>query len=201
MSYYSINTIVQICKNHNLFLENIEFINTHGGSIRAFITHKKTIHSNYFNIELEKYINEEHEYKTNINKLFERLYLWKNSILLKINEIKKDNKLVGYGASGRTNMIINYLSTKFDIIVDDSINKIDSFIPYYHTKIENSDNIYTNNNIKFIFILAWPYTESIIKKHIKFIKNGGIFIKILPNIEIIDSSNFENYLKYFFFAR
>ena len=92
-------------------------------------------------------------------------------------------------------MIINYLSTKFDIIVDDSINKIDSFIPYYHTKIENSDNIYTNNNIKIIFILAWPDTESIIKKHIKFIKNGGIFIKILPNIEIIDSSNFENYLK------
>ena len=41
MSYYSINTVIQICKKQDLFLENIEFINTHGGSIRAFIKHKK----------------------------------------------------------------------------------------------------------------------------------------------------------------
>ena len=193
MSYYSINTVIQICKNHDLFLENIEFINTHGGSIRAFIRHKNN-RNNYFNIELEKYINEEHEYKININNLFEKLDLWKNNILLKINDVKKDNKLVGYGASGRTNMIINYLSTRFDIIIDDSINKIGSFIPYYHNKIENSDNIYNNTNIKIIFILAWPYTESIVKKHIKFIKNGGIFVKILPNIEIIDINNFQNFI-------
>jgi dTDP-4-dehydrorhamnose reductase/SAM-dependent methyltransferase len=195
MSYYSINTLIQICKTHDLFLKNIEFIDTHGGSIRAFITHKKNEQNEYFNNELEKYINEENEYKTNITNLFEKLYLWKNNILLTIDNIKKNNILVGYGASGRTNMIINFLSIKFDIIIDDSINKIGSFMPYYHTKIENSDYIYSESNIKIIFILAWPYTESIVKKHIKFIKNGGIFIKILPDIEIIDSSNFENYLK------
>ena len=195
MSYYSINTLIQICKTHDLFLKNIEFIDTHGGSIRAFITHKKNEQNEYFNNELEKYINEENEYKTNITNLFEKLDLWKNNILLTIDNIKKNNILVGYGASGRTNMIINFLSIKFDIIIDDSINKIGSFMPYYHTKIENSDYIYSESNIKIIFILAWPYTESIVKKHIKFIKNGGIFIKILPDIEIIDSSNFENYLK------
>ena len=195
MSYYSINTVIQICKKQDLFLENIEFINTHGGSIRAFIKHKKNDKDEYFNIELEKYISKENEYKTNINNLFKKLDLWKNNILLKIDSIKKENLLVGYGASGRTNMIINYLSTKFDIIIDDSINKIGSFIPYYHTKIESSDIIYSNYNIKIILILAWPYTESIVKKHIQFLKNGGIFIKILPNIEIIDAINFKNYLK------
>jgi dTDP-4-dehydrorhamnose reductase len=195
MSYYSINTLIQICKTHDLFLKNIEFIDTHGGSIRAFITHKKNEQNEYFNNELEKYINEENEYKTNITNIFEKLDLWKNNILLTIDNIKKNNILVGYGASGRTNIIINFLSIKFDIIIDDSINKIGSFMPYYHTKIENSDYIYSESNIKIIFILAWPYTESIVKKHIKFIKNGGIFIKILPDIEIIDSSNFENYLK------
>ena len=193
MSYYSINTIIQICKNHDLFLENVEFIDTHGGSIRAFIKHKKSEQNHYYNHELQKYINEENDYKRNINNLFKKLDLWKNDILSKIDEIKKENILVGYGASGRTNMIINYLSTKFDIIIDDSINKIGSFMPYYHIKIESSDNIYNNSNIKIIFILSWPYTESIVKKHIKFLKNGGIFIKILPNIEIIDAFNFENY--------
>lgn len=193
MSYYSINTVIQICKNNNLFLENIEFIDTHGGSIRAFIRHIKD-EQIFYNISLKKYIDEENDYKTNINNLFGKLKLWKNDILLEINNIKKDTLLVGYGASGRTNMIINFLSTKFDIILDDSIGKINSNIPYYHIQIQDSNNIYNNKNIKVILILAWPYTSSIVKKHLNFIKNGGVFIKILPTIEKIDSTNFEKYI-------
>jgi dTDP-4-dehydrorhamnose reductase len=194
MSYYSINTIIQICKNHNFFLENIEFIETHGGSLRAFIRHNKN-ENFFYNNKLEKFIIEENYYRNNINSLFKKLNLWKSDILTEINNAKKDSLLVGYGASGRTNIIINYLSTKFDTIIDDSINKIGTYIPYYHTQIQDSNNIYTNLNIKIIFILAWPYTQSIIKKHIKFIKNGGIFIKILPTIERIDINNFEKYLE------
>ena len=30
MSYYSINTFIQLCKNHALYLENIEMIDIHG---------------------------------------------------------------------------------------------------------------------------------------------------------------------------
>ena len=190
----TINTIIQICTTHNLFLENIEFINTHGGSIRAFIRHKKQ-NNVFFNNCLTKYIIEEKEYKSNIYNLFENLKLWKNDILLIINNIKRDNLLIGYGASGRTNMIINYLSAKFDIIIDDSINKIGSFIPYYHIQIQDSNIIYTNSNIKFIFILAWPYTKTIVANHIQFIKNGGVFIKLLPIIEYIDINNCDSYLK------
>lgn len=195
MSYYSINTVIQICKTHNLFLEDIKFIDTHGGSIRVFIRHNTNNGNSYFNANLINYINEEVNYKINIENLFEKLSVWKNNILILINDIRDGNLLVGYGASGRTNMIINYLSLEFDIIIDDSIHKIGSFMPYFHTKIENSDNIYINNKIKIIFILAWPYTDAIIKMHIKFMQNGGVFIKILPNIEIINLSNYKKYLK------
>lgn len=192
MSYYSINTLIQICKNHDFYIEDIEFINTHGGSIRAFIRHKIT--NNYYNTKIQEYIIKENEYKEKLVNLFDNLYIWKKNILSEIKNVQNENLLVGYGASGRTNMIINYLSTKFDIILDDSINKINSYIPYYHTKIENSEYIYKNNDIKVILILAWTYTDSIIKKHIEFIKNGGIFIKILPSIERIDINNYINYI-------
>jgi dTDP-4-dehydrorhamnose reductase len=193
MSYYSITTIIKICMINNLYLEDIEFIETHGGSIRAFIKHKNQ-NKNYYNSEINKYIQYEESFKENIINLFINLDTWKKLIIEEINCVKKSSLLVGYGASGRTNMIINYLSLNFDIILDDSINKINSFMPYYHTEILNSDHIYTINDIKVIFILAWPYTNSIIKKHIKFIKNGGTFIKILPTIEKIDINNWENYI-------
>jgi len=193
MSYYSISTIIQICQNNDLYLQDIEFIETHGGSIRAFIKHKNQ-NKNYYNPEIDKYINCEESFKENIINLFINLDIWKKKIIEEINYVKNSSLLVGYGASGRTNMIINYLSVKFDIILDDSINKINSFMPYYHTEIQNSNDIYTNNNIKVVFILAWPYTNSIIKNHVKFIKNGGIFIKILPTIEKIDINNLDKYI-------
>ena len=107
--------------------------------------------------------------------------------------INNTKKVVGYGASSRTNTIINFLSVKFDIILDDSVYKIGSYMPYYHNEIMNSEYIYLDKNIKIIYILSWPYSNSIITKHKKFIETGGTFVKILPSIEII---NIDNYVKY-----
>jgi dTDP-4-dehydrorhamnose reductase/SAM-dependent methyltransferase len=197
MSYYSIKSFIQICMNNDFYLDNIEFIDIHGGSLRAFIRHKKPDDSVFYNEKLNVYIVEEDFSKNRIETLFDKLLLWKSEILKLIEEVQihESMLLVGYGASGRTNMIINFLEKKFDIILDDSIHKINSLMPYYHTKIENSEIIYSNNNIKIIFILAWPYTKNVIEKHKKFIENGGIFIKILPQIERIDINNYQNYLE------
>lgn len=195
MSYYTISTFVNICKTNGLYLENIEFIETHGGSLRAFIKHQST-NNECYNKDLDKYIVNELEIKDKIYELFNNLSIWKSNLIREIDAIKSGESscLVGYGASGRTNMIINYLSVKFDIILDDSQNKINSYMPYYHTKIVNSNEIYTNKNIKAIFILAWPYTKSIVKQHIKFIENGGIFYKILPSIQRIDKNNYLEFI-------
>ena len=193
MSYYTISTIIKICEVNNLYLKDIEFIDTHGGSLRAFIT--QPINNIFYNNSLDKYIYEEQNINIQINNLFNDLNEWKNKLINIIDEIKRSEQLlIGYGASGRTNMIINYLSIKFDIILDDSPYKIGSYMPYYHNKIIDSKDIFTNNNIKCIFILAWPYTKSIILKNIEFIKNGGIFYKILPDIEKIDNSNYLQYI-------
>ena len=192
MSYYTINTFINICKKIDMYLENIEFINIHGGSIRAYITHKKE--DNYYNKKLDICIDKENNLINQIYNFVIELDSWKNQLLTILNKVKNDNNLiVGYGASGRTNMILNYLLYNFDIILDDSKYKIDSFTPYFHNKIFNSEIIYSKN-IKIIFILSWPYTNSIIKKHIKFIENGGIFYKILPSIEMIDINNFDNFI-------
>ena len=56
-------------------------------------------------------------------------------------------------------------NVKFDIILDDSEHKINSYMPYYHTPIINSENIYENVDIEVIYILAWTYSKSIIFKH------------------------------------
>ena len=194
MSYYSINTFLQICKKYNLYLEDLEFIETHGGSLRVFLTHR--YNENLYNNKIQHFIDNEFNIQTDIVNIFKNIEIWKNKIINIINTIKsKDMLLIGYGASGRTNTILNYINIEFDYILDDSINKINGFLPYFHTSILDSNEIYTLN-AKIIFILAWPYTKNIINKHIKFILNGGTFIKILPSIIEINKNNYLDYISY-----
>jgi dTDP-4-dehydrorhamnose reductase len=88
MSYYSINTIIQVCKNHNLYLDNIEFIDTHGGSIRCFIKNIKKDNM-YYNKTIEKYIESENNIYTEFLLMFDNLEIWKKNIINMINDTKK----------------------------------------------------------------------------------------------------------------
>lgn len=195
MSYYSINGIYNICKNNNLYLDNVEHITNHGGSIRITIKNKLDNSNLYHNPRLTNTL--QHEDITRYMETFlDRINNWKIEILSILNDVyKKEKFLSGYGASGRTNILLTIMQQKFDFIFDDSKSKINNFIPLFHTQILNSNEIY-NNNIKTVFLLAWPYSKYIIQKHKKFIENGGRFIIILPEIKEINISNINNYLHY-----
>lgn len=132
----------------------------------------------------------------NINK-------WKHSLNILISQVlglcesnteclrfNNDNKkLYAYGASGRANTLMEFMNVKFDVIFDDSKSKINKFTPKNHTKILDSMNIYNDSSISCIFILAWTYQHDIIKKHEKFLKEGGTFIIVLPEIKVISYNN------------
>ena len=195
MSYYSINGIYNICKNNNLYLDNVQHITNHGGSIRITIKNKINTSNIYHNPRLTNTLQQE-DISPHMDTFLDRINKWKIEINSIINDVyEKEQIVAGYGASGRTNILLTVMQQKFDFIFDDSNSKINNFIPLFHTQILNSNEIY-NNNIKTVFLLAWPYSKYIIQKHIKFIENGGRFIIILPEIEEINISNINNYLKH-----
>lgn len=177
MSYYSIQTFIEIAKQFGLYIEDIEFIESHGGSLRVFLRHGDGI--TFYNPKLQKVINDENNTSENISQLFKDIENWKVIIKKEIQKVRDlGYPIIGYGASGRTNTILRYIDEKFDYILDDSEYKIGAKLPYSHTLIKNSNTIYTEK-YPVIFILAWPYTNAIIKKHQKY---NGTFIQILPEI-------------------
>ena len=56
--------------------------------------------------------------------------------------------------------------------------------PGHHIPVVPSEEIY-NINPDYIVLLPWRYAEPIMKKHQKYLKNGGHFIIPLPGVEII----------------
>ena len=47
----------------------------------------------------------------------------------------------------------------------------------------------------YLLVLIWPFRKEVINQEIKFIKNGGSLIFLLPRFHIVDKSNFKKYLK------
>ena len=120
-------------------------------------------------------------------KYSSRINEGKQEYMKLINQLKSDGKkLVGYGASATsTTLMYHYeMAGTLDYLVDDFEAKQGLFSPGLHVPIYPSDEIYKRPT-DYVVVLAWRYYEKIIKKHQRFLDQGGRFIIPLPKLKII----------------
>ncbi|MBT4732246.1 methyltransferase, partial [Candidatus Woesearchaeota archaeon] len=103
--------------------------------------------------------------------------------LLEFLEKHKENKIVGYGASATSTTLISHfgLHKYFSYLVDDNVDKINTFSPGYHIPVYSSKSL-IDDKPDVIVILAWRFKDEIIKK-IDNILNGIVIVP-LPYFDI-----------------
>jgi len=189
MCYYSLTSLSKFFESFNMEIFDVKKIPIHAGSIRIYVKNKdqrlKNISKNVKKIlkyekdngfdSLQRYLNFSIEVRNHRDKLKKTLTDLK----------KKNKKIVGYGAPGRGNILLNYCSLGPDIldyIIDESPIRKGMFIPGMHIPIISPEK-FRKNNPDYALILAWSYKQEIFKKEKKFIENGGKFIIPLPKIK------------------
>ena len=105
-----------------------------------------------------------------------------------ISDIKSSGKsLIGYGASGRANTILQFCgidSSHLEYIIDDSPPKQGFFTPGSHIEIVDK-KILKDKSYDYILLFAWAFLDEIAKKNIEFLKKGGKFIVPFPVLKIV----------------
>ena len=103
--------------------------------------------------------------------------------LLEFLEKHKEDKIVGYGASATSTTLISHfgLHKYFSYLVDDNVDKVNTYSPGYHIPVYSSNKL-INDKPDIIVILAWRFKDEIIKK----IDNifHGIVVVPLPDCSI-----------------
>ena len=102
---------------------------------------------------------------------------------------KKNKTIVGYGASGRANTLIQYCNIDnklLDYIIDDAPMKHGYYTPGSHLKIKSRDSL-KEKLPDYILIFAWSFFSEIIEKNIDYLNKGVKFIIPLPEVKIIFS--------------
>ena len=191
LEYYSLASLKYLLDSADLKIVNLGFNQINGGSIELDISKKKSRFKeckDLINWILEReYINRYNEVEK--QKLFfkeceNHKHLLKKLLLT----LKKQNKkIIGYGASTKGNVLLQYCninSNDINYIAEVNTFKFNKYTPGTNIKII-SENEAKKKNPDYYLVLPWHFKDHIIKREKKFLKNGGKLIFPLPDIEII----------------
>ncbi len=194
--YYSLSTFNKIISNNNLKIIDFSINEINGGSIEV-ICAKKNSNFKTNKDKINRLFNDE---KNISNKDFEKFNLRmensKKNLQLFLKGQNKKN-IIGYGASTKGNVILNYckLNNKnISYICDANPTKEGRFTPGSHIRII-SKNKMRKIKPKYLIVLIWSFRTEVIKQEKKFIRNGGKLIFPLPVFHVVDKENYKKYLK------
>jgi len=110
----------------------------------------------------------------------------KQQLLELLEDLKKQGKsIIGYGASGRGTMIMNYcgIDGKYlDNVVDDAPAKHGFFTPGQHVPIVAwSDEKYPD----YALLFAWSFINEVKVRRANYLQSGGKFIVPLPQVKAV----------------
>lgn len=179
-SYFSFFTIEKIFNKHKLFIFDLETLSTHGGSLRIWISKKKSTKNSYSKtriLDLEK--------KFGLDSLVpfknfqERALKVKYQLLDYLKESKKEGKkVIGFGAAAKGNTILNFAGVKKELlsaVCDNSPGKQGKYLPGSHIPIINFER-FLEINPDEVLVLPW----NIIKEIKNLIKNKPL-ITFIPS--------------------
>jgi nucleoside-diphosphate-sugar epimerase/quercetin dioxygenase-like cupin family protein len=183
VNYWSVLSLNNFFKKQDAKLFKVEKINTHGGSIRVFVTkdkNKKTDKS------VEDFINKEKELGLDKFKIYEEFSIKvdqiKHNVNKNITSLKNNKKtIVGYGSPAKATTALNFynISKEIDFIIEDNSLKQEKFLPGVKIPIKNKR--FLKQKPDYLLVLAWNFFEDI-KKNNKDLAKNVISIKDLENI-------------------
>ncbi len=189
--YYSLLALENHLKRHGMLIFDIKPIPIHGGSIRYYAAKKGSRHAKNVSKKVEELRKQEKELgydKAETYKRFaEKVKHKKEKLMLLLNSLKKNGRsIVGYGASGRANTIIQYCGITekhIDFMIDDGPAKHGLFTPGSHLEVKSNEAL-KKKKPDYILLFAWAFFDEIAKKLEGYLEKGGRIILPLPDVKI-----------------
>ncbi|MGH8651078.1 MAG: methyltransferase domain-containing protein [Gammaproteobacteria bacterium] len=189
-SYFSFITVEQVFAKHGITLFDVEELPSHGGSLRIYGRHTEDEGKPVADRVTEL---KQREIDTGVSKietyaLFEeQVKEAKRKILAFLIDVKRAGKVVvGYGAPGKGNTLLNYCGIRQDFIdytVDRSPHKQGRYTPGTHIPILHPDKI-RQTKPHYLFILPWNLRAEIMETMAYIREWGGRFVVPIPDVKV-----------------
>jgi 2-polyprenyl-3-methyl-5-hydroxy-6-metoxy-1,4-benzoquinol methylase len=190
-SYFTLISVEKIFAAHGLTLFDVEELPTHGGSLRIYAHHandtSKPVSERFVDLrnrELAAGLDRMNTYSS----FAEQVKATKRNLLeFLIQARRSGSKIVGYGAPGKGNTLLNYCGIRTDFLdftVDRNPYKQGKFLPGTHIPIFPVEKI-DEARPDYLLILPWNFKDEIIRQMARIRSWGGKFVVPIPNVQVI----------------
>ena len=162
-NYWSLTSLKYFFDQLKVKIFKAEKIDTHGGSIRVFISKNDKIKTD---TSVKKILIEEENFGikkfSTYQKFGNKIYDIKKNVIQNIKKIKEESKqLVAYGAPAKATTALNFygISDEIEFVIEDNKLKHNKYIPGVNIPIYSKEKI-RNKKIP-ILVLAWNFFEDI----------------------------------------
>jgi hypothetical protein len=190
-SYLSFGTVQRIFAHHGLRLFDVEQLPTHGGSLRIYACHSDD--ARVVEPSVARLLADERAFgllDLSTYREFEaRVTATKRRLLEFLIGVKNAGKrVVGYGAPGKGNTLLNYCGIRTDFLdytVDRSPHKYGRYTPGTHIPILHPDKI-RETRPDYVLILPWNLQQEISTGNAYIREWGGRFVVPIPTVRVLD---------------
>lgn len=191
LEYYTLKQVKWMLDRADFKIIDVEFNDINGGSFKLVVSKRQSTHRECTAL-VDQILKKERDMQLNTPEPFTR---FKNNVVKHRDELRmllhrfkgEGKKVLGYGASTKGNVILQYCNITPDYIpyiAEVNKDKFGAYTPGTLIPIISEEQA-RGLNPEFYLVFPWHFRENILRRERTYLEKGGKLIMPLPEIEVI----------------
>ncbi len=187
LCYFSVTAVDHLFRRHGLYLNRVERIAIHGGSLRLFAGKQEAVEES-----VKVILAEERElgmdridYYRDFSRRVEAVKEELSSMLADLKA--RGSRIAAYGAAAKGSTLINYVdigTDTVDFVVDRNVHKQGRYMPGKHLPVLEPEAI-QKEMPDYVLLLPWNFADEIFRQQNAYQQAGGKFIVPIPSPRVV----------------
>lgn len=187
LCYFSVTALDNLFRRNGLYLNDIERLSIHGGSLRLYVARTEDVQESVRTLLTQERQQEvdKFEYYKDFGERVQNIRRQMRELLYNLKGAGKT--IAAYGAAAKGAIMINFIGTGPDVIdyvVDRNIHKQGKYMPGLHIPVCDPSRL-TEELPDYVVLLPWNFKDEILSQQTDFRNKGGQFVIPIPEPAIV----------------